>query len=692
MLASCRWINDYLDRPVPPDEQGDRLTMAGFPIEDRREFVHDDGVNDVVMDVELTSNRGDCLCHVGLAREIAAASGRALNVASPSNKATGPAASSMIRVTNREPVRCPLYTARIIRGVRVGPSPSWLASRLRAIGQIPRNNIVDATNFVLFELGQPTHVFDLATIRGGEIIIRMAKPGEPFLPIGEGEKELRLKGNELAIADAEGVVALGGVKGGALSAVTNSTTDLLIEAATFEPAIVRLGNRQWRVESASAYRYERGVHHGQVNPAAERLVQLILELAGGTLCEGVVSDGPSLPTPKPIPIRPDRTRAVLGIPVDDTAIESALRRLGFAPVRQGDRFLCTAPPHRLDVEREADLIEEVLRMVGTDRVPVAEAIPIRVTPPQPREAGRRVLCNELAALGFVETVTHSLIDERAARAFLSPGETELRVDDERARSEPILRPSIVPSLLRVRALNEDRGVRSLRLFELAATFAALSGNGHGHRETRRLGLLADIDDAALGLRPVRGVVERLVYLLAGRQARLEVRPCESHGGAETPNWLVPGAAAGLSLDGAPLGWMGVLAPQLIRNFGLERPMASAEIDVEALLRRYPPLTRVEAMPAFPAIERDISAIVSETTAWETIHALVSDLRLSMLECVEFITAFRGKPIEKGLKSVTLRLRFRAAERTLKHEEVDPQVEATVAALRDRLGAVIRAGT
>ncbi|MCL4209579.1 MAG: phenylalanine--tRNA ligase subunit beta [Phycisphaeraceae bacterium] len=690
MLASCRWINDALDRPVAPDEQAERLTMSGFPIEARHDFVHDDGFKDVVLDVELTSNRGDCLCHLGLAREIAASAGRTLKPPAPVNKATGPAASTIIRVTNQEKSRCPLYTARIIRGVKVGPSPAWLASRLRAIGQIPRNNIVDATNFVLFELGQPTHVFDLSKIRGGEIIIRMARKDESFLPIGEGEKELRLKGNELAIADVQGVVALGGVKGGALSAVTSATTDLLIEAATFDPGAVRLANRQWRVESASAYRYERGVHPAQVNPAADRLVQLILELAGGTLCEGVVSDGAPLPTSEPIPIRPDRARAVLGIPVDDATIESALQRLGFSPVKHGDRFLCAAPPHRTDIEREADLIEEVLRMVGTDRIPVADTMPIRVTPPQPREAGRRALCNELAALGFVETVTHSLIDDKSARAFLSPGELELRVDDERARAEPILRPSIVPSLLRVRAINQDRGVRSLRLFELAATFAASSGVGPSHRETRRLGLLADVDDLSLGLRPLRGAIERLAHLLAGRHARLEVRPCDA--GGATPSWLQPGAAAALALDGAPLGWFGVLTPVVTRHVGLEGTFAAAELDVSALLDRYPPQARVEPMPAFPAIERDVSAIVSEATTWDAIRAQVEGLALSMLEGVEFITAFRGKPIEKGRKSVTLRLRFRAADRTLKHEEVDPQVEATVAALCDGLGAVIRAGS
>ncbi|MCZ6444831.1 MAG: phenylalanine--tRNA ligase beta subunit-related protein, partial [Planctomycetota bacterium] len=277
MYTSATWINEYLDPPATPEEQAELLTRAGFPFEGREAL----GGSDVRQDFEMTSNRGDCVSHLGLAREIAAISGRALKPPQPSAIATGPPAQQVVTVTNLEGTLCPLYMARVIRGVRVGPSPQWLAGRLRAINQIPRNNIVDASNFVLFELGQPTHVFDLARLAGPQIIVRTAKGGERILPLGEGASAINLSEEDLVIADAKCAVAIAGVKGGAQTAVTEATTDLLIESASFDPATVRRTSRRLQIESDSSFRFERGVHPGQVTAGAQRLVELILELAGG---------------------------------------------------------------------------------------------------------------------------------------------------------------------------------------------------------------------------------------------------------------------------------------------------------------------------------------------------------------------------------------------------------------------------
>ncbi|MBL9141730.1 MAG: phenylalanine--tRNA ligase subunit beta, partial [Phycisphaerae bacterium] len=355
MRTSVTWVNDYLDRPASADEQAELLTSAGLNFDGRD--TADNG--EVWQEIETTSNRGDCLSHVGMAREVCAMSGRSLKAPSVSLHAKGPAAASLVRVTNVDHEGCPRYTARVVRGVKVGPSPEWLQRRLRAIGQIPRNNLVDCTNFVLFEFGQPTHVFDLDTLKGGEIRVRPAAAHEPFLPIGEGAAEVKLRAGDLVIADAERPIAIAGVKGGALTAVTDRTTNILVEAATFSPRAVRNASRGLRISSDSSYRFERSVHAAEIDAAAERLVALILETAGGELCDGVVEAGAPIPRQRQIDLRPARVDAILGVRVPLTEIVRALETLGFSPVVRGDVVACTVPARRTDIEREIDLIEEI---------------------------------------------------------------------------------------------------------------------------------------------------------------------------------------------------------------------------------------------------------------------------------------------------------------------------------------------
>jgi phenylalanyl-tRNA synthetase beta chain len=678
MNTSVRWINEYLDRPASASEQAEALTRAGFPIEHSDEVLASEVEGgDVRQDVELTSNRGDCLCHVGLAREIAAITGRALKPPHVALKATGPAASTMIKVTNREPGLCPLYTARVIRGVRVGPSPRWLADRLRGRGDIPRNNIVDASNFVLFELGQPTHVFDLATVRGPEIIIRMARSQEPFLPIGEGAAEVKLSEHDLVIADAERAVAIAGVKGGALTAVTNATKDILIEAATFAPATVRSTSRRLGIASDSSYRFERGVHPGQVNAAADRLASLILDLCGGELCDGIVSDGVPIPPQRTASMRCARCRAILGLDLSDDEIVKALDRLGLQPNYAGGSVSCTIPYSRMDLEREIDLIEEVGRMAGTDRIAIADMLRIRVAPPQPTELAARAVNDALVGMGYIETVTHTLISDAAAEAFLPPNMTLLRVADERATAEPALRPSVLPSLLRVFAHNRDKGVHDVKLFETASTFAEHQGR---HLETVNLALLAPTDDVS-GVRSIRGAVDQLVRIVLGRETTLAVEPIRA------VKWLQHGAV--LSVKNRVLGTLGILDMKVAAIFGISDRLLVAELGLPAYYREYPPLALARELPAFPGIDRDVSAIVDDRLPWSDVKTALEVLEMQHVETIEFVTTYRGKQIGTGKKSLTLRAHFRAPDRTLTHEEVDPQVEMLIDALKSKFHAEIR---
>lgn len=683
MNTSARWINDYLDRPATAQEQADALTRAGFPIE-HSEVVPAGEVEggDTRQDVELTSNRGDCLCHVGLAREVAAVTGRTAKPPHAAPKATGQAASSIIKVTNREPLLCPLYTARVIRGVKVGPSPRWLADRLTARGDIPRNNIVDASNFVLFELGQPTHVFDLATLRGTppQIIIRKAKPNEQFLPIGEGAAEVKLSDHDLVIADAERAVAIAGVKGGALTAVTNTTTDILIEAATFAPASVRSTSRRLGIASDSSYRFERGVHPGQINEAADRLAALILELCGGELSQGVVSDGQPIPPRRQATMRCERCRRILGVDVADDAMVQALSKLGLEPRLHQDEITCTIPHQRIDLEREIDLIEEVGRIIGLENIVIADSLRIRVAPPQPTELAGRAVNDALVGMGYIETVTHSLVSDQAAAAFLPPGMELLRVADERARAEPALRPSILPSLLRVFAHNRDNGVRDVKLFETASTFGQMQGK---HLEAVNLALLQPQTDSNEGSRAIRGAIDQLVHIVLGPNAMISVEPI-----SQLP-WFVSGGAAVIRINGDVLGTFGILPPKTTALFGVNDRLLAAEIGLPAHYHRYPPNTEAHSLPAFPGIERDVSAILEDRVKWIEVKSAVEGLNLQHLETIDFITTFRGKQIGPGRKSLTLRAIFRAPDRTLTHGEVDPQMNALMAALKAKFNAEIR---
>ena len=333
-------MNEYIDPPADAQTQAAALTACGFPFEGQVDLEN----GDVQQEIEMASNRGDCVCHAGLAREIAAITKRAFQPPSARFEADGDPIGDVLKVKNHEPGLCPLYTAQLISGVKVGPSPPWLQTRIRAIGQIPRNNLVDLTNFVLFESGQPTHVFDRALLEGDTIHIRRAKAGESFLPIGEDASSVKLDESDLVIADASRAIAIAGVKGGAETAVTETTTDILVEAAAFDPVTVRNTSRRLGISSDSSYRFERGVHPAEVAASSDRLVALILEIAGGTLHAGVAADGAPIPPPREVSMRPSRCRSLLGHEIDDEEMVQRLSSLEFQPDLQGDCINCTVPP------------------------------------------------------------------------------------------------------------------------------------------------------------------------------------------------------------------------------------------------------------------------------------------------------------------------------------------------------------
>lgn len=674
MNASVDWINAYLDRPTDADEAEQVLTNVGFPLDGADPV--DGNPSDTVLDVEVTSNRSDVLSHVGVAREIAAATGRELQpptIELPST--TGDPIESVTSVENDAADLCPLYTARVIKGVSVGESPDWLRQRIAAIGLRPVNNVVDITNFVLHELGQPLHAFDMAKLDGGRIVVRRAAVDEPFTAI-DGTKH-KLTADMLVIADASTPQAVAGVMGGSDSEVSSTTTDVLLESATFDPLSVRSTSRALKLSSDSSFRFERGVDPAGIDRASRRAAQLIVEIAGGTLADGVITAGSVDTEPKRVSMRPSRCDALLGVDLPAERMMELLGSLGLEPHAGGGKINCTIPTHRLDLHREVDLIEEVARLHGFDAIPVEDKITIVARRPQPRVEARQLVSRTLIAHGFCETITFSNVATDAAAVFA--GDLDIvKLDDEKKKAEPALRPSVLPSLMVCRKANQDAGNAGVRLFEIAQTFGSRGGS---YTESRKLALLADAADPADALRTIRGVVEELAASLG-----LDITITEPDGAIEWAD-----AAAVVTSADQPIGVYGIASSATLDRFDLQLPVALAELDYEALIASHPRQPIVAELPRFPAIERDLSVAVDEATAWRSIEEHIRAVDPALLEGVAFVGVYRGKQVGKGRKSVTLRMTFRDPARTLKHDEVTEQVDAVVARLKDQVNAELRAG-
>ncbi len=702
MNTSLHWLNRYLSAPVTAQEAEDVLTHVGFPFESKTEQSSASGKTDWLMDVEITSNRGDCLSHVGLAREIAAKTERALVMpTAPAPKRAG-RVGEFLRLTNTMPDACPRFTAQVIRNVKVGPSPDWIREALESVGQRSINNVVDVTNFITLELGNPCHVFDLDRLEGRALTVRFAKKGEPLRTL-DGKQRALIE-TDLVVADGARAQSLAGVIGGADSEVSATTTNVVLEMACWDPATIRRAARRLAIRTDAGYRFERGVHAGTLDDAARRAAELIVQLAGGELADGVLSEGHPVAAARVIELRVSRCGAIIGHAIPAGDIIGLMRRLEVeVEQRDEDVLECTIPAWRMDLEREIDLIEEVARIRGLDKIEVSDKLSIAIKPPQAAEAASRELSGVLTGLGFYEAVTFSFITPAQAAPFTTAGAALLRVDDERRGSDGTLRPSVLPGLLLCRRANRMAQVEvagGVRLFERSATFAEDSKGKSLERKT--LALLLDTpmsgkrvthEDRQTGVRLMRGAIESIVRSLAGASARVEIERVD----AGVPAAWEPSATGRIEVRSAGgaigLGTIGLLTKATLDIFDLEHPVVCAELDIDPLVAMYPPASAIETLPAFPSIERDLSLVVGEEIAWARFDGLLARLsgepEMALMESARFVGVYRGEQAGKGKKSVTLRMRFRAPDRTLRHEEVDPQVARVVAAAKSELQAELR---
>jgi phenylalanyl-tRNA synthetase beta chain len=584
---------------------------------------------------------------------------------------------------------CPFYSARVIRGLRVGPSPAWLVDRLRTVGVESVNNVVDVTNYVMLEAGQPLHAFDLAKLRGGRIVVRRARDGEPFEAINH--KTYTLDERMCVIADAERPVALAGVMGGADSEIGAGTTDVLLESAQFAPLPVRAAARELVLASGSSYRFERGPDPAMVDWASRRAAALILEIAGGTLDRGTATAGRLASAPAVIPLRPERVREVLGVDVPATRQQEVLTARGFArepATAAGPAW--RAPTWRRDAWREIDLVEEVARIEGYDRVPENVPVAVRSVEWSARERTVRTAGDVLVAAGFCEALTRSVVAAELEAAPSPWGEAAaLVISPPLVRGADRLRRTLLPSLLEARGTNVAAGAPHAELFEIARGYLARSGGpGPTPVEEPLLLAFAAAGDFFRGKGLVAAVLERLGVTHAAADAGIEYRPV-------TIAACGPGRAAevilhrpGLAMERVAV--VGEAAAAVLETFGLEPPVVVAEVRLDRL-EFAADLERVPRRPSdYPAVQRDVNLVVDELVPWGDLEAAIRAAAGDLLEECRLVQVWQDEAkLGAGRKSVVVALRLRSDAGTIAGPEAARVIDAVVAECGRRTGATLR---
>lgn len=699
MLCSARelGINDKL----LPKEQQEGLYILPPDTEIGRDILDVLALDDSVLELDLTPNRSDCLSMIGVAYEASALTGRPLRLPEPAKElyASEDKTADHIRVSIRDKELCSHYSVRYIKGVKIGPSPLWMQNRLIAAGIRPISNVVDITNYVMLEYGQPLHAFDAAKIAGGRIEVRLAREGETLVTLDGQER--KLEPHMLLIADAEKPIGLAGVMGGLNSEVTNDTVDIVLESARFDGGTIRRTSRQLGLRSEASSRFEKEVDPGRVRDALDRAAVLMGKYAGGTVAEGIVEEVVSEAKPAVVSIALERINRFLGTSLSSLEVKTIWSRLGFEAVGTAEGvWEVTVPTRRGDIVRDVDLIEEVARLHGYDEIPTT---PIEgptttgfLTKPQ---AIRRELRSLLAGSGLSEAISYSVTSTGSVRLFPDlNGETEghkpiplaMPMSEERS----VLRTALLPSLLEAVAYNRSRKTGDVALFEIANVYhskeAALTGLPreiprlafvlHGNRTAsawNRAAEKADFYDA-------KGILDA-VFERLGVSGRIAYE-------AAQPEHFHPGRTAALKLDTEngteTIGYVGQLHPDLQREFDLGDTYA-AEISLPQLYEYADASIVYRALPRYPAAERDIAVVVDRGVEAAALVAAIREAAGELLESARVFDVYTGERLGADKKSVALALVYRNAERTLTDEEVTAAHDRVLEKLEQSFGAELR---
>jgi len=681
MKISPHWLRDFVDLPVDYLRLADELTLAGVAVEG----ISGEGDN-TVYEMEITTNRPDAMNHYGVAREVSALYDLPLKPIEP--KLPASQGKSEVTIDIQEPELCPRFTAREIRGATIKPSPAVVANRLLLIDQRPISNAVDATNYVLWESGKPTHVFDLDLLEGRRLVIRRAQAGETLKTLDGVERTLSTE--DLVVADAKKPVGLAGVMGGFDTMITERTKNILIESAWWDPVTVRRMSKRHGIHTDASHRFERGADFESTVASTNRAAELILNSGGGTLIGDVIDVIARQLDLAPVELDLREVHRILGENLSTLEISRILTRLGFTMLPGSeDTYLVHIPSWRLDIEREIDIIEELARLHGYDKFPntlPAYSGEVRDLPDAHKDARLR---SSLLALGYNEAISLTFISKEDARRFSTAAEIDLAnpLSDEAS----VMRTSMVPSMLNMLGYNLNRGSDNVRLFEAGTVFEAL---GAKSVELKRIsiGATGSVDaEVVRGLasgaasRPfsffdLKGDIESLLAPFSHWTLYYD---------AQTADYYHPGRSARAVMDGATVAQFGQIHPDVAAARKLRQDVLVAEIYLDRLYQHDLRQVRYEALPRFPAVERDFSFVFDDAVEFEKIHQSVAGLGIAELRSFVPVEIFRGEKVGAGKYSILLRAKLQSSERTLRDDEV-AQWSGQIAKALEGLGGVQRA--
>jgi phenylalanyl-tRNA synthetase beta chain len=713
MKVIYNWLKEFIDVTAPPSDVASRLALSGTNIGSV-----ENGPHGAVIDAEVGSNRPDCLAHYGIARELGAVYKLPLKPIS-SKPAEGTAkASDAVKVEIQSPELCGRFTARVIRGVKIQPSPKWLKDRLEASGVASISNAVDVSNYVMLELGHPLHTYDYDKVRDHRIGVRRARAGEKIRTLDGLERTLDSSLSVVYDGDGSRAVGIGGIMGGADTEISFSTKNILIECAWFEPIAVRKAARSLKLHTEASTRFGRGVDPETAELASRRAAELILQLAGGELLAGVVDVYPGKRAPKKIQLTRAEFLRVMGADVPDKQIEAILSALGFTPVRVGENrgadgsllaaWECTQPSWRAEVEREIDLIEEVARIYGLDkfppRLPAARQGAQRLAKFEPELRVRE----RFIGLGYREILTIPHVAEERDALFRAEGITPARLANPLSEEASVLRSNGLVTMAAALEWNLNHGQRNVRLFEIGRRYR-LEGSTSVETPILTIGATGEAREKGIYENPreyefadLKGDLEAIGALACGfewQQGGATWTHAARRGtihlnsviltGAKNPGLI---ADASTTPNSAALGMAGQLARRVADKFKLRQEIFLAEIELEtfyAQIRAAKEARRYEPLPRFPAVERDFSLLLADGTAFSDVVNTIHSLNISEIASIESADLFRGKNVPAGKYSLLVRVTFQSREATLTDAQTSDFSAKIISALEKQLGAQLR---
>jgi phenylalanyl-tRNA synthetase beta chain len=689
MRISLEWLREYVQVQVSWETLAEGLQAIGFPVEqvERRG-------DDLVLDIELTANRPDCMSVLGIAREVALLLHGPVCPPAPLLVEHGPPAVDRITIEVADPEACPRFTARVIEGVRVGPSSGWVQRRLDACGMRAINNVVDATNYVMLELGQPMHAFDYARLDGRRLIIRRARPSERLTTLDGVSRTLDAE--TLIVADGVRPVSLAGIIGGSDTEIGPATTTVLLEAAYWHPPTIGRTARRLGIRTEASARFERGMDPAGPPVAQDRAAQFLAEWCGGRVLSGIVDVYPKTLGRPTIHLRPEQVTAVLGVEISAAEMVRILRALGCEVRGQPPALEVRPPSFRADLTGEEDLVEEIARIHGYDRVPLTlpqgETIPAAIAPTL--RADTRVR-ETLARCGLTEVLTLALVSpQTAAQGGIAP----VTVQNPLAADQAALRTALIPGLVEVLASNAARREDDVQVFELGHVFAA-AGPRSRPRERRSVGIAAmgrwrtgwniPPEQALVDFYHLKGIVETLLQALGLAGWRFLPHVDEDARLHPEQEWWHPGRVSDLAFGGRTVGRLGELHPEQHAARRLPHRAYLAELNLEELLRSAVLVSAFAELPRHPAVDRDIAVALPATRPAAAVEAVIRGTAGPLLEAVALFDAYTGPPVPSGYRSLAYHLRLRAPDRTLTAEEAEEVVHRIRIALQEQGGAQLR---